>query len=83
MAEDKKDAKAPDAKKEKEAPQPIPVRALDTGFYNGGRIRRGTLFTIQSEQELGKWMERRDTPEAKALDESAAAREADAAKFAK
>lgn len=83
MADDKKDAKAPDAKKEKEAPQPIPVRALQTGFYAGGRVRKGTLFFIQDVKELGSWMERRDTPEARALDEAEAAREKDEAKFAK
>lgn len=82
MADEPKAATAPAAKKEKEAPPPIPVRALDTGFYNGGRIRKGTLFTIKSEQELGKWMERRDTPEAKALDDAAIAKAKDDEKFA-
>jgi hypothetical protein len=80
MAAKEKDASPADAKAET---QPIPVRATDVGFYGGGRKRRGDLFTIASEQELGKWMERRDTPEAQALDELEAARTKDAAKFAR
>lgn len=82
MADAKKDATT-SKEPVKEEPAPIPVRAKDTGFYGGNRIRKGTLFTIQSERELGTWMERRDTPEAKALDDAAAALAADQAKFAR
>lgn len=95
MAATEKDAKAKDEKAAavrdeaaaekvfQQETQPIPVRALETGFYGGGRVRKGTLFFIKNERELGKWMERRDTTDAKKLDEAEAARTADAAKFAK
>jgi hypothetical protein len=36
----------------------IRVRAKRPGFYQGARRRIGAVFTIQSEQELGTWMER-------------------------
>lgn len=85
MAADKQDAKAV-AKEKDEAPAPparIPVKALAVGFYGGARRRRGDEFSVATEKELGTWMERRDTPAAKALDDAAAARRQDEEKFAK
>lgn len=94
-AKDERDAdtKAP-APAKQTTPDRIPVRALETGFYGGGRRRKGEQFTISGALategknagkplELGKWMERRDTQEAQEMDAADAARAADAAKFAK
>lgn len=80
MAAKEQEAKA--AAKEEVPPARIPVKALSVGFYGGARRRKGAEFTIASEQELGTWMERRDSPEAKALDEASAARKQDEEKFA-
>lgn len=35
----------------------IQVRAARLGFYQGRRIREGETFTIQSEKDLGAWMQ--------------------------
>lgn len=48
------------------------VRALQTGFYGGSRVRAGTTFSILP-HEMAKWMEPADPGSVDAL---AAAREA-------
>lgn len=42
----------------------IQVKAKRTGFYQGHRKRKGARFSIRTEDELGTWMEKVETPKA-------------------
>jgi hypothetical protein len=39
------------------------VEAIETGFYGDSLRKRGSVFTIASEADLGSWMRRIDAPE--------------------
>lgn len=36
----------------------IKVKATQLGFYNGSRIRKGAVFSVDEKQFSKKWMER-------------------------
>lgn len=36
----------------------IKVKALELGFYGGKLRREGTVFEVEVEEHLGKWMEK-------------------------
>lgn len=45
----------------------IKVTATRTGFFNGALIEPGETFTVDTEAQLGSWMERADGKENKAV----------------
>lgn len=38
-------------------PKTIKVKALSNGFFRGSIVETGTVFEIDSKEQLGSWME--------------------------
>jgi len=49
----------------------IRVKAMDLGFYDNRRWRKGDIFEIKNESEMGRWMKRMkpETKESEFLEE--------------